>query len=61
MGLESQRAKSQSTRYLQISQSQFEADLLIIPEIIALCVELVCFPWSRYVFPGASLYLFFSV
>ena len=54
MGLESQQAKSQSTRYLQISQSQFGADLLIIPEIIALCVELVCFL-------VASLYLFFSV
>ena len=35
----SQRARSRSTRYLQISRWQFGADLSIILKFIALCVE----------------------
>ena len=39
MVLWSQRARSRSTRYLQISPWQFGADSSIILEFIALCVK----------------------
>ena len=47
MGLGGQRARSRSTRYLQISRWQFGADSLIILKFIALCVEMVHFFCSQ--------------
>ena len=48
--LRSQRARSRSTRYLQISRWQFGAELSVIRKFIAVRVEMVCFPFFFFFF-----------
>ena len=48
--LRSQRARSRSTRYLQISRWQFGAELSVIRKFIAVRVEMVCFSFLFFFF-----------
>ena len=52
--LRSQRARSRSTRYLQISRWQFGAELSVIRKFIAVRVEMVCFPFFFFFFFGMT-------
>ena len=52
--LRSQRARSRSTRYLQISRWQFGAELSVIRKFIAVRVEMVCFSFSFFFFFGMT-------
>ena len=52
--LRSQRARSRSTRYLQISRWQFGAELSVIRKFIAVRVEMVCFSFLFFFFFGMT-------
>ena len=52
--LRSQRARSRSTRYLQISRWQFGAELSVIRKFIAVRVEMVCFSFFLFFFFGMT-------
>ena len=52
--LRSQRARSRSTRYLQISRWQFGAELSVIRKFIAVRAEMVCFSFFFLFFFGMT-------
>ena len=52
--LRSQRARSRSTRYLQISRWQFGAELSVIRKFIAVRAEMVCFSFFFFLFFGMT-------
>ena len=52
--LRSQRARSRSTRYLQISRWQFGGELSVIRKFIAVRAEMVCFSFFFFFFFGMT-------